>query len=309
MKFNHPSIFFAVLMLLIVGTYSCQQPGGEVTGSEFIPDMAHSVAYEANIYTDYDMNTWEEESVVNRRKMSMPRLPVNGTIPRGYSAVAGGSFETPEAAVANTMHKMKDDGGIAYTPNGSVPYYYPDTEDGRLLATEQIKYNPFPISQAGIAEGQELYNYYCGICHGDKGDGGGYLVRDNGGKYPAQPANFLLEDLINSSNGRYYHSIMYGKNAMGAYADKLSYEERWNVIHYIRSLQAKSLKVKYNHEVNEMNAAFGVPMASVKVEEMHAPMHDDHPNEADGHHGEGDGDHGHEEGSHGEQDEDHSHGH
>ena len=52
---------------------------------------------------------------------------------------------------------------------------------------------------------------------------------------------------------------------MGAYADKLSYEERWNVIHYIRSLQAKSLKVKYNHEVNEMNPDFGVPEAMVVV--------------------------------------------
>ena len=71
----------------------------------------------------------------------------------------------------------------------------------------------------------------------------GYLVREDGGVYPAQPANFLLEEFVQASEGRYYHSIMYGKNVMGGYADKLSYEERWQVIHYIRSLQAKELSV------------------------------------------------------------------
>ncbi|MEO1262576.1 MAG: cytochrome c [Bacteroidota bacterium] len=275
MKIHQQSILGILCLLFLAGTYSCQQAGGESTGSEFIPDMAHSVAYEANVYTDYSLNAWEEESVVSRRELTKPRLPVSGTIPRGFSGAAtnDGTYQTAAEAVANTMQKMKTNTGIAYTPNGSVPYYYPDTEEGRLLATDQIKYNPFPITKAGIAQGQELYGYYCGICHGDKGDGGGYLVRDNGGKYPAQPANFLLEEFLNASNGRYYHSIMYGKNAMGAYADKLSYEERWNVIHYIRLLQAKELKVKYDSETNELNPDFGVPQSMVHIEEMHEEDH------------------------------------
>ncbi|MEZ4956110.1 MAG: cytochrome c [Saprospiraceae bacterium] len=300
MKFIQQPNLALLTLFLIGGLFACQQPGGESTGSEFIPDMAHSVAYEANVTTDYSLNSWDKESVASRRELSMPHLPVKGTIPRGYSGVAinDGTFESATQAVANTMSHMKNDGGIAYTPNGSVPYYYPDTEDGRNLAIEQIKYNPFPITQAGIAKGQELYTYYCGICHGDKGDGGGYLVRDNGGKYPAQPANFLLEEFVNASNGRYYHGIMYGKNAMGAYADKLSYEERWDVIHYIRSLQAKSLKVAYNHEVNQLNPDFGVPQAMVKTvaevvkEEM--PVTEEENGGEDHTHGEDAGnDHGH----------------
>ena len=40
---------------------------------------------------------------------------------------------------------------------------------------------------------------------------------------------------------------------MGAYNDKLSYEERWQVIHYIRSLQAKELKVEYTQLLNTLN--------------------------------------------------------
>ena len=62
----------------------------------------------------------------------------------------------------------------------------------------------------------------CAICHGEKADGAGYLVRDDGGKYPVQPANLTQEQFVNSSNGLYYHAIVYGRNLMGSYADKLS---------------------------------------------------------------------------------------
>jgi mono/diheme cytochrome c family protein len=266
MKIKQHLLLAFIMVAMLAGTYSCQQAGGNKTGSELIPDMAHSTAYEANVLTNYSLNSWDEQSTFSRRELSQPRQPVNGTVPRGFAGIASndGVFPNADAAVLATLGKMKPPGGIAYTPNGATPYYYPDTEDGRTLATQKILYNPFPITKDGIARGQELYNIYCGICHGDIGDGGGYLVRDNGGKYPAQPANFLDSLLVFSSNGRYYHSIMYGKNAMGAYADKLSYEERWQVIHYIRLLQAQARKVKYNDEVNELKAEFGVPAARAK---------------------------------------------
>lgn len=40
---------------------------------------------------------------------------------------------------------------------------------------------------------------------------------------------------------------------MGGYGDKLSYKERWNVIHYIRSLQAASKKLEYSEKANTLN--------------------------------------------------------
>src|SRR5690606_21379217 len=98
--------------------------------------------------------------------------------------------------------------------------------DERLRATAEIIANPFPITAKGLERGKELYDIQCAICHGAKGDGLGYLVSDENpnAKYPAAPANFLLDDFVASSNGRYYHSIMYGSNLMGCYKDKISYE-------------------------------------------------------------------------------------
>jgi hypothetical protein len=48
---------------------------------------------------------------------------------------------------------------------------------------------------------------------------------------------------------------MYGKNMMGRYADKLSYKERWQVIQYIRSLQAKAKNLQYDQNTNTLNSA------------------------------------------------------
>ncbi len=173
------------------------------------------------------------------------------------------------------------DGSIAIPPNGSVPYYYGDTEAERARAIKEITTNPFPITTASLVHGKELFIIYCGICHGAKADGRGYLVRDEdpvkgipAGVYPAAPANFMLDTFINSSPGRFYHAIMHGKNMMGSYADKLSYKERWEVIHYIRSLEAASKKLEYSPALNTLNheaTPWAVVEADMKKENTGMP--------------------------------------
>ena len=217
-------LFLALFTIIIVG---CSPAGGNDPGHEFMPDMFHSTAYEANVYDYYYYNTWGSEA--DYLKYAMPREPVKGTIPRGYA-----SLDQENKAFFQGM-----------PVNGHVPYYYEDTEEERTRAMAEITTNPFAYTSESAKRGKELYDIFCGICHGDKGDGGGYLVRDDGGVYPAQPANFLQEEFYNASEGRYYHSIIYGKNVMGGYADKLSYEERWQVIHHIRALQAQEQGTTY----------------------------------------------------------------
>ena len=264
---------FAALMYLS----ACQQPGVNQTGSEYMPDMGHSIAYEANYYNYYYQNTWGTED--EYYTYAKPRLPVEGTVARGYAGDRFANYTTD---------------GFGFHPNGSVPYYYEDTEDERNRAIATLIDNPYDITDEGLARGKELYDVFCGICHGENGDGLGYLVRDadpakfdEGGKYPAQPANMLLEEFVAASNGRYYHAIMYGKNLMGGYADKLSYEERWQVIHYIRALQAKSLGLAYTQMENTLNeidrpaGEMAVEVEDVHMEEAHEESHDDHHGEDD----------------------------
>lgn len=263
---------FLTGICIILLTTSCQQPGGNTTGSEFMPDMAHSIAYEANYYNYYYNNTWGSKD--EYYKFAKPGLPVNGTIPRGY---AGAALSGEDA------HHMSDN-AMVIPANGSVPYYYGDTEEERNRAMAEIIDNPYPITQAGLDEGKELYDIFCGICHGDKGDGLGYLARD-GGVYPVAPAILISDEFVAASNGRFYHAIMYGKNLMGGYADKLSYEERWQVIHYIRSLQAKDKKLVYDQFTNTLND-IERPAGEIVIEEvsMAEDIHEDDHHSDDAHH-------------------------
>lgn len=264
-----------VAISLFVLLQACSPADGDNTGHEYMPDMAHSIAYEANYYNYFSFNTWGSQE--DYKKYAMPRKPVKGTIPRGYAGSRSDNMKHLEGKASHA--------GMSIPVNGSVPYYYKDTEEERTRATAEIIDNPFPISDAELDKAKELYNTFCGICHGEKGDGAGYIVRDDGGVYPAQPANFLTDEFVSASNGRYYHAVMYGKNVMGGYADKLSYEERWQVIHYIRHLQAKEKGLAYNSEENTLNA-IDVPeskweyaeaiMDEVIEEGHHDGAHDDH---------------------------------
>ena len=236
---------------------ACSPAKGDRTGHEFMPDMTHTTGYEANLYDFYYYNRWGTEA--EYKKFAFPRTSVEGTVARGQISVANAADPLARLSAFDGFNGVGD-GTMAIPANGSVPYYYKDTEEDRARATKEITQNPFPITEKGLAKGKALYNIYCGICHGDKGDGQGYLVREENpakgivaGIYPAAPANFMLDTFVHSTVGRFYHGIMYGKNVMGSYADKLSYKERWEVIHYIRSMQATAKKAEYSASANTFN--------------------------------------------------------
>ncbi len=295
--FKH--ILFAFVAVVVL--HACSPAEGNYPGSEYMPDMGHSVAQEANVYSYYYYNTWDSASVVKLKDIANPGLPVSGTVPRGYAGayLASQSTDGPSAqAVMASLNGDDEVNGISVPVNGHVPYYYKDTEPERERATAELIANPYPITAEGLERGKDLYNKFCGICHGEKGDGVGYLVSEENPNavYPAAPANFLLDQFLEASNGRYYHAIMYGKNVMGGYADKISYEERWQVIHWIRALQAKEKKAEYTAESNTLNPTFGTPASKVAPIAQQVTDEEVAPEEAapaeGGSHGEEDGSHG-----------------
>ena len=226
----------------------CSPAGKNKTGHEYMPDMYHQVAYEANLYSAYYWNHWDSKSVRTVAELSQPHGKVEGTIARGMTGV----YYTGLGSLDIVRGKNAPN-AIAASPNGEAPFYYENSEADRARCEDEMLGNPIPITKAGLDRAKPLYNTYCGICHGEKGDGQGWLVTMPDSKYPAQPKNLIGDDMIGAGNGRYYFGIMYGKNVMGSYADKLSFEERWQVIHYIRSLQAKSKNLEYSETANTLS--------------------------------------------------------
>lgn len=253
----------AIALIAVFGFESCSPANGNSPGSEYMPDMGHSIAYEANTYNYYYQNTWNAESEksdnsgFSRMDLTLHNLPVNGTIPRGYAGVINTKTGNEYAAKMKELRGETTTNAVAIPVNGQVPYYIPNTEEGATYAATaaELRQNPYPISARGLEEGKELYEVYCGVCHGNKGDGNGWLVDEanKDAKYLAAPTSYLTDDMVNAENGRFYHTIMHGKGVMGSYADKLSYEERWQVIHYIRSIQAKDRKLAYSPYENTLN--------------------------------------------------------
>lgn len=115
---------------------------------------------------------------------------------------------------------------------GWLPYDYEDTIEGKAAAKANLK-NPLSYTEDHYVKGNELYNIYCGICHGTKGDGNGILAKRE--KILGVPAYNDAGRAI--TEGSVYHVMYYGINSMGSYASQMTEEELWMVDHYVMSLK------------------------------------------------------------------------
>jgi mono/diheme cytochrome c family protein len=95
----------------------------------------------------------------------------------------------------------------------------------------------FPASVAIDAKllerGKDRYAIFCLPCHGAIGDGNGITKSYGMGATPT----YHDDRLRTMTEGEIFNTITHGKATMGPYADKLSPEERWAVIAYVRALQ------------------------------------------------------------------------
>jgi len=133
-------------------------------------------------------------------------------------------------------NKMEAQSPVAGTiSRGEVPYEIPNTEAGYQLAKKTLK-SPLAVNSDNLANGKAMYIIYCAVCHGDRGDGQGILVKRE--KFLGVP-NYKDRDI---TEGSIYHVIMYGRNMMGSHASQLTYKERWQIVQYVQQLRTNLLK-------------------------------------------------------------------
>lgn len=138
-------------------------------------------------------------------------------------------------------------GEISFLPNGMeagvpventisrgwMPYEFDNSLEGKDGARLQLSPLDSLQKDKNLAAGMQLYTVYCAICHGDKGDGKGYLVERE--KILGIPS--YADAARNISVGSTYHTIYYGLNSMGSYAGQLNTSERWLVSEYVMKLK------------------------------------------------------------------------
>jgi mono/diheme cytochrome c family protein len=175
-----------IVILALVAMVSCQDNLNR--NYQFMPNMYEPVGYET--YGEYDVDAFENGQEA--------KLPVEGTIPRGFQ-----------------------------------PYDYTNSPEDIARAKAELK-NPLAYSEENLAAGAQLYTVYCAVCHGDKGDGLGILAQRE--KFLGIPSYAVEGRII--TDGAVYHVQMYGLNTMGSYASQTNEEERWQITQHVMNLKA-----------------------------------------------------------------------
>jgi mono/diheme cytochrome c family protein len=149
------------------------------------------------------------------------RPQVAGTVPHSAGALAGSS-------------SGRNDPLKALPPAG--PAIGVDAQGHSLAlddAAESAYANPLPITLPLVARGRNRYDVYCAPCHSRTGDGDGMIVRRG---FPAPPS-YHTERLRNAPDSHLFQVISNGYGVMYPYADRITSEDRWAIVAYIRALQ------------------------------------------------------------------------
>ena len=92
--------------------------------------------------------------------------------------------------------------------------------------------NPLKASSKVIADGKYLFKQNCKSCHGQYGNGDGELSKT----LKATCADLTSDGVQAQTDGELYYKLSAGRIEMPGFKEILSSEERWALIHYIRTL-------------------------------------------------------------------------
>jgi mono/diheme cytochrome c family protein len=93
--------------------------------------------------------------------------------------------------------------------------------------------NPIAVSDASTAAGQALYVKTCAACHGKTGLGDGPKAKS----LKTAPGDFLKAESQNQTDGEHFYKTKTGRGDMPKYEGKMSDDDIWNVVNYMRSLK------------------------------------------------------------------------
>lgn len=99
----------------------------------------------------------------------------------------------------------------------------------------EVLHSLFPVSDpAHVARGALLFGNMCQHCHGAGGLGDGPVTQRG---FPPPPS-LLAPHARAIKDGQVFHILTYGQGNMPAHAAQLSREDRWDLVAYVRSVQA-----------------------------------------------------------------------
>jgi len=115
-----------------------------------------------------------------------------------------------------------------YSPAALTPRPDPDA-----VAWRDKPVAPPPLSLALLQRGQQRYRIFCAPCHSELGDGNGMVVQRG---FPHPPA-YTTARLRHAPTQHFFDVITDGYGDMYSFAGRISPQDRWAIVAYIRALQ------------------------------------------------------------------------
>jgi mono/diheme cytochrome c family protein len=102
--------------------------------------------------------------------------------------------------------------------------------------TNKTMKNPTSASKENQSNGKDLYAKHCKSCHGSTGLGDG----PKAAAIDAPCGDFSTAKFQSQSDGELYYKITEGRGKMPSFKKTIPDDnDRWNMVHYIRTLKAK----------------------------------------------------------------------
>ncbi|HYG09512.1 MAG TPA: cytochrome c [Pyrinomonadaceae bacterium] len=185
---------------------------------------------------------------------------VEGTVARGYRDVNTAYYTGKNAAgTGNGTGGQSAGGAGGLTPLPSAGANVPNVQGANAGGTQMggdvnvrgnvagnvpggagqtgtpggVNEFPFAITARELDRGEERFNIYCAMCHGQTGYGDGMIVR----RGFRRPPSLHDDRLRNETLGHFFDVITNGWGAMPDYSELIPPRDRWAIIAYIRALQ------------------------------------------------------------------------
>jgi cytochrome c553 len=120
---------------------------------------------------------------------------------------------------------------IVYSAAHKAPWSWPVPEDAKQLK------NPLRPTAPVLKSAREAYADKCAHCHGDTGKGDG----KDASRYDPAPTDFTdAKQMSSTTDGELFYKISEGRKPMPVFKNKLTEDQRWELVLLIRSFAQSS---------------------------------------------------------------------
>ena len=105
-------------------------------------------------------------------------------------------------------------------------------EEWKVPAKYEKMKNPTEASRENLSIGKSLYSKHCKSCHGSEGYGDGTKADNVKGDL----GDFSSKKFQSQSDGALFYKSYIGRNDMPSFEKKMSEEDMWITVHFMRTL-------------------------------------------------------------------------